>query len=130
MEIYIAKNKIQMGPYEIGQVTQMLQTGILKKYDLYWHEGMLDWGPVGALKMPPPPPPQLNLSNVQQPSVKARGSSGNTIPGNNMGLVAGAILLNSYRNEQIHQELHKLNHTIHESQESGGDMDASAFGDF
>lgn len=50
MEIYIAKNKAQMGPYDIGQVTQMLQTGILEKYDLYWHEGMLDWAPVACLK--------------------------------------------------------------------------------
>lgn len=49
MEIYIAKNKQQMGPYDIGQVTQMLQSGILEKYDLYWYEGMLDWAPVGSL---------------------------------------------------------------------------------
>ncbi len=49
MEIYIAKNKTQMGPYDISQVTQMLQTRILEKYDLYWHEGMLDWAPVASL---------------------------------------------------------------------------------
>jgi hypothetical protein len=49
MEIYIAKNKTQMGPYDIAQVTQMLQSGILEKYDLYWHEGMLDWAPAGSL---------------------------------------------------------------------------------
>ena len=49
MEIYIAKNKTQMGPYDIGQVTQMLQSGILEKHDLYWHEGMLDWAPVASL---------------------------------------------------------------------------------
>lgn len=52
MEIYIAKNKSQMGPYDIGQVTQMLQSGILDKHDLYWHEGMLDWAPVGAIAVP------------------------------------------------------------------------------
>jgi len=49
MEIYIAKNKTQMGPYDIGQITQMLQSGILEKHDLYWHEGMLDWAPIAAL---------------------------------------------------------------------------------
>jgi len=49
MEIYIAKNKTQMGPYDIGHVTQFIQSGILEKYDLYWHEGMLDWAPVGVL---------------------------------------------------------------------------------
>jgi hypothetical protein len=49
MEIYIAKNKTQMGPYDLGQIVQMLQTGILERYDLYWHEGMLDWAPLGAM---------------------------------------------------------------------------------
>jgi hypothetical protein len=49
MEIYIAKNKTQMGPYDISQITQMLQSGILEKYDLFWHEGMLDWAPVASL---------------------------------------------------------------------------------
>lgn len=50
MEIYIAKNKQQMGPYNIGQITQMLQSGILEKHDLYWHEGMLDWAPVAGIQ--------------------------------------------------------------------------------
>jgi hypothetical protein len=49
MEIYIVKNKTQMGPYDIGKITQMLQSGVLEKYDLYWHEGMMDWAPVGGL---------------------------------------------------------------------------------
>lgn len=49
MEIYIAKNGAQMGPYESGQIRQMLQSGILEKHDLYWHEGMLDWAPVASL---------------------------------------------------------------------------------
>lgn len=49
MEIYIVKNKTQMGPYDIGQITQMLQSGILEKHDLYWNEGMFDWAPVGSL---------------------------------------------------------------------------------
>jgi len=49
MEIYIAKNKTQMGPYDLGQITQLLQSGILVKHDLYWHEGMLDWAPVASL---------------------------------------------------------------------------------
>ncbi len=69
MEIYIAKNKTQMGPYDVGQVAQMLQTGILEKYDLYWHEGMLDWAPVAALKPPennaPTPHPVHYPQNIQ-----------------------------------------------------------------
>jgi len=40
MEIYIAKNKTRMGPYDIGQIKQMLDTGLIEKHDLYWHEGI------------------------------------------------------------------------------------------
>ena len=49
MEIYIAKNKTRMGPYDIGQIKQMLDTGLIEKHDLYWHEGMLDWAPAASL---------------------------------------------------------------------------------
>lgn len=48
-----------MGPYDIGQITQMLQSGILEKHDLYWHEGMLDWAPVGSfIKQSAPSQPE------------------------------------------------------------------------
>jgi hypothetical protein len=47
-----------------------------------------------------------------------------------MGLVAGAIMLNSFRNEQIHQDLHELNRHISEEDMSGGDIDTGSFGDF
>ena len=66
MEIYIAKNKTQMGPYNIGQVTQMIQSGILEKYDLYWHEGMLDWAPLAAITKASKPEsvPPLEIKNT------------------------------------------------------------------
>jgi hypothetical protein len=65
MQIYIAKNKTQMGPYDIGQVTQMLQSGILEKYDLYWHEGMLDWAPAASLIKSVP----QSTENHKEPSI-------------------------------------------------------------
>ena len=68
MEIYIVKNKQQMGPYEIAQITQMLQAGILQKHDLYWHEGMLDWAPVGILIKEANNNLKLN-SNISPPQI-------------------------------------------------------------
>jgi hypothetical protein len=132
MEIYIAKNKTQMGPYDIGQVTKMLQAEILEKYDLYWHEGMLDWAPVGNLKMPNEnsKTDQAIVYTYPQPNPQKGGISNNQMPVNNMGLVAGAIMLNSFRNEQIHQELHELNHHISEEDMSSVDIDTGSFGDF
>jgi hypothetical protein len=49
MEIYIAKEKKPHGPYCIEDLVQMFNIGIVKKYDLYWHEGMPDWAPLAAL---------------------------------------------------------------------------------
>ena len=70
MEIYIAKNKQQMGPYDIGQITQMLQSGILEKYDLYWHEGMLDWAPVASLAGAGKPPEHMPATYEPQSAMQ------------------------------------------------------------
>lgn len=58
-----------MGPYSPDQVLAMLSSGLLDKYDLYWHEGMLDWAPVAALKPvdQTPPPPVYIPQTIQTP---------------------------------------------------------------
>ena len=133
MEIYIAKNKTQMGPYDAGQVKQMLEAGILEQYDLYWHEGMLDWAPVAVLKKQSSRPP-LMTETTNRPVVLPKPQN---IPQNNQGsganmngLIAGAILLNSYRNNQIHEDLRELNHNIHDSQSSSHSIDEGTFDEF
>lgn len=49
MQIYLARNNQQAGPYTVEQVNQMLATGQVLLDDLAWHEGMPEWKKLGEL---------------------------------------------------------------------------------
>lgn len=49
MQIYLARNNEQAGPYTLEQVNQMLANGQVVLADLAWHEGMTQWQPLGEL---------------------------------------------------------------------------------
>ncbi|XID75778.1 RDD family protein [Alkanindiges sp. WGS2144] len=49
MQIYLARNNEQAGPYTLEQVNQMLANGQVVLNDLAWHEGMSEWKPLGEL---------------------------------------------------------------------------------
>lgn len=49
MQIYLARNNEQAGPYSLEQVNQMLASGQVVLTDLAWHEGMSEWQPLGNL---------------------------------------------------------------------------------
>lgn len=49
MQIYLARNNEQAGPYSLEQVNQMLASGQVLLTDLAWHEGMSEWKPLGDL---------------------------------------------------------------------------------
>ncbi|RYZ99197.1 MAG: RDD family protein [Moraxellaceae bacterium] len=49
MQIYLARNNEQAGPYSLEQVNQMLANGQVVLADLAWHEGMTQWQPLGEL---------------------------------------------------------------------------------
>lgn len=49
MQIYLARNNEQAGPYSLEQVNQMLANGQVVLTDLAWHEGMAEWKPLGDL---------------------------------------------------------------------------------
>lgn len=49
MQIYLARNNEQAGPYSLEQVNQMLASGQVVLTDLAWHEGMREWKPLGDL---------------------------------------------------------------------------------
>lgn len=49
MQIYLARNNQQAGPYTLVQVNQMLATGQVLLDDLVWHEGMPEWKKLGEL---------------------------------------------------------------------------------
>lgn len=49
MQIYLARNNEQAGPYSLEQLNQMLTSGQVLLTDLAWHEGMSEWKPLGDL---------------------------------------------------------------------------------
>lgn len=49
MQIYLARNNQQAGPYSLEQVNQMLANGQVVLTDLAWHEGMPEWKILGDL---------------------------------------------------------------------------------
>ncbi|ENU23339.1 hypothetical protein F993_02032 [Acinetobacter proteolyticus] len=49
MQIYLARNNQQAGPYSLEQVNQMLASQQVLLTDLVWHEGMAEWKTLGEL---------------------------------------------------------------------------------
>ncbi len=49
MQIYLARNNVQAGPYTLEQVNTMLASGEVISTDLIWHEGMSQWQTVGEV---------------------------------------------------------------------------------
>ncbi|SDC03912.1 RDD family protein [Acinetobacter boissieri] len=49
MQIYLARNSQQAGPYSLEQINQMLQDQQILLTDLAWHQGMTEWKALGEL---------------------------------------------------------------------------------
>ncbi|RKG35844.1 RDD family protein [Acinetobacter guerrae] len=49
MQIYLARNNQQAGPYTLEQLNQMLASQQVLLTDLAWHEGMTEWRALGEL---------------------------------------------------------------------------------
>lgn len=49
MQIYLARNSQQAGPYSLEQINQMLQDQQILLTDLAWHQGMSEWKALGEL---------------------------------------------------------------------------------
>lgn len=49
MQIYLARNNQQAGPYTIEQLNQMLTSQQVLLTDLAWHQGMPEWKTLGEL---------------------------------------------------------------------------------
>ena len=49
MQIYLARNNEQAGPYSLEQVNEMLANNQVVLGDLVWHEGMKEWKPLGEI---------------------------------------------------------------------------------
>ncbi|MGE6571219.1 RDD family protein [Psychrobacter namhaensis] len=49
MQIFLARNNVQAGPYQLEQLNIMLASGEVLLDDLMWHEGLAQWQRVGTL---------------------------------------------------------------------------------
>lgn len=49
MQIYLARNNQQAGPYTLEQINQMLVSQQVLLTDLAWHQGMTEWKVLGEL---------------------------------------------------------------------------------
>lgn len=49
MQIYLARNNVQAGPYTLDELNRMLASGQVQPDDLIWHEGMSQWQSVGTV---------------------------------------------------------------------------------
>lgn len=49
MQIYLARNNQQAGPYTLEQLNQMLASQQVLLTDLAWHQGMTEWKALGEL---------------------------------------------------------------------------------
>lgn len=86
MQIYLARNNQQAGPYSLDQLNQMLANQQVLLTDLVWHQGMPEWKALGELTqgkfiyqpegftppLDPVPPTQNTQANTiyQNPSIQ------------------------------------------------------------
>jgi hypothetical protein len=56
MEVYIAKDGQQQGPYSVEQLDELLQDEAITGDDLYWYEGCDGWLPLSQFPGYVPPP--------------------------------------------------------------------------
>lgn len=49
MQIFLARNNVQAGPYDLDQLNIMLASGEVTLDDLVWHDGLDQWQRVGNL---------------------------------------------------------------------------------
>ena len=67
MQIHITKNGKQSGPYSESHVRDMLESGLLSRSDLAWHDGLTDWMPQqSVLSLTSPPPVREFTSSVNE----------------------------------------------------------------
>lgn len=69
MQIYLARNNQQAGPYSLDQLNQMLASQQVLLTDLIWHQGMNEWQTVasvtqGQLHYAPNPPDIVNRTTT------------------------------------------------------------------
>ncbi len=84
MELFVARNGQQTGPYEEARVREMLARGEVSPSDLAWHSGLSGWQPLSTLfpgaqpqpvRAPAPLPPPPTQQAYSAPGGVGGGSS-------------------------------------------------------
>ena len=81
MQIYLARNNQQAGPYTLEQLNQMLASQQVLMTDLVWHQGMAEWKALGEVTqgklyyqpeghVPPITPPEASKTSYHNPSIQ------------------------------------------------------------
>ncbi|MGO1283301.1 MAG: RDD family protein [Psychrobacter sp.] len=73
MQIFLARNNVQAGPYSLDQLNIMLASGEVLLDDLMWHEGLDQWQRVGNL---------TNNQTVYRPATISRPDTNDSIINN------------------------------------------------
>ena len=73
MQIFLARNNVQAGPYNLDQLNIMLASGEVLLDDLMWHEGLEQWQRVGNL---------TNNQTVYRPATISRPDANDSIINN------------------------------------------------
>jgi len=80
MQIFIAKNGNQTGPFTEEQARSMISAGMISHDDLAWTDGASDWRPLhtvlGLLQPPPIPNPTFSASTAPTTSLPNNGPKG------------------------------------------------------
>jgi hypothetical protein len=94
MQVFIARDGQQTGPYSLEQARQMLRSGGASAEDLAWYEGAPEWLPLS--KVPgiedgsPPPPPLQPIRGTPRP-VESK-TSGAAVASMVLGIVSWIFL--------------------------------------
>jgi len=73
MQIFLARNNVQAGPYDLEQLNIMLASGEVLLDDLMWHEGLSQWQRVGNL---------TNNQAAYRPTTSGRSENNDSIINN------------------------------------------------
>lgn len=102
MQIFIARNNQQLGPYDLETIKASIQNGSISPNDLAWYEGAAGWVPLstvpGVSAAPPPvvpvaPPPPAMPQAAPAPAVATPGAMPVQPPKKSALKVLGSVLL-------------------------------------
>jgi uncharacterized RDD family membrane protein YckC len=82
MQIYLARNNQQAGPYTLEQLNQMLANQQVLLTDLAWHQGMTEWKALGELTQGKPVYQPEGYVALPNPSTAAYQPQTSTQPQN------------------------------------------------